>query len=268
MKKQKFLLIVVVLLICSFSVRAQWSIDPTINTPVSTAINKQTEVTICSNWLGGTFMVWRDYRNNPGIFEGDLYAQHLDFSGNPLWTADGIIVNSGSGGQFRPKIISDGTGGAIIVWAKNGGGFYGYDLYAQRIDADGNLLWNPNGVAIAVSNATDTFHEIIPDANGGVIVTWSRLPSFGETDIYAQKVDADGNVLWATNGVAVCVDTLVQAWPQLISDSNGGVIIAWEDGRNGTGTNDIYAQRIDENGIAQWTTDGIPVCADQAFQTQ
>ena len=84
-----------------------------------------------------------------------LYAQQLDFSGNPLWTADGIIINNASEGQFRPKIISDENGGAIIVWAKNGGGFYGYDLYAQRIDANGNLLWNPNGVAIAVSNATD-----------------------------------------------------------------------------------------------------------------
>jgi hypothetical protein len=122
MKNLKLFLIAIILVICSLSVVAQWSTDPTINTGVCTAVNKQTEVAICSNGQGGAFLVWRDYRNNPGIFEGDLYAQQLDFGGNPVWTVDGIIINNAANGQFRPKIISDGNGGAIIVWAKNGGG--------------------------------------------------------------------------------------------------------------------------------------------------
>ena len=270
MENLKFLLIAVAFVLCSLSMSAQWSTDPDINTVIFTALNKQTEVAICSNEQGGAFMAWRDYRNNSGIFEGDIYAQQIDFSGNALWTTDGIIVNEAINGQFSPKIISDDIGGAIIVWAKNDGFFNGYDLYAQRIDADGNLLWNPNGVAIAVSGATyETFHEIIPDGDGGVILTWMRSPSGGgETDIYAQKLDANGNILWATNGVAVCTAVQSQNWPQLVSDLNGGAIIAWEDGRNGSGTMDIYAQRIDENGIAQWNTDGIPVCDDQAYQTE
>ena len=158
MKNFKPLIIAIILMICSFSVSAQWSTDPTINTEICTAVNKQTEVAICSNGQGGAFMVWRDYRMNSGIFEADIYGQQLDFKGNPLWAADGIIINDEANGQFRPKIISDGSSGEIIVWAKNGGGFYGYDLYAQRIDADGNLLWNSNGVAVAVSSATDSFH--------------------------------------------------------------------------------------------------------------
>jgi subtilisin-like proprotein convertase family protein len=265
MKNLKLFLIAIILVICSLSVVAQWSTDPTINTGVCTAVNKQTEVAICSNGQGGAFLVWRDYRNNPGIFEGDLYAQQLDFGGNPVWTVDGIIINNAANGQFRPKIISDDNGGAIIVWAKNGGGFYGYDLYAQRIDADGNLLWNPNGVAVAVSSATDSFHETISDGNGGAIVTWTRVPSGGgDANIYAQKIDANGNMLWAANGVAVCTAVEIQAWSKLISDSNGGAIIVWEDSRNG---GDIYAQRMNENGVAQWTMDGIPVCDDQAYQT-
>lgn len=269
MKSYKFLLSAFIITICSFSINVQWSTDPNINTEICSAINKQTEVTICTNELGGAFMVWRDYRNNSGIFEGDIYGQQIDFSGNPLWTADGIVINNAANGQFRPKIIGDENGGAIIVWAKNGGGFYGYDLYAQRIDANGNLLWNPNGVEVAVSNATDSFHEIVPDGNGGVIVTWQRLPTVpGETDIYVQRVDANGNVLWTNNGVAVCVATGSQSWPKLVCDLNGGAIIVWEDGRNGPGNNDIYIQRINENGIAQWTTDGIPVCNDISNQNE
>ena len=188
MKKKTHLYIIFTFIIYQFTATAQWSIDPTINTEVCTTINKQTEVTVCSNGKGGAYMVWRDYRDNSGIFEGDIYAQQIDFSGSMLWAADGIVINNAANGQFRPKIVSDDAGGAIIVWAKNGGGFYGYDLYAQRIDANGNLLWNSNGVEVAVSNATDSFHEIIPDGEGGVIIVWQRLPTVpGQTDIYAQR---------------------------------------------------------------------------------
>lgn len=43
-----------------------------------------------------------------------------------------------------------------------------------------------------------------------------------------------------------------------VSDGCGGAIIAWEDGRSGSA--DIYVQRVDVNGRALWTTDGVPVC--------
>lgn len=269
MKPQKLLFVFFTVICSQLSIMPQWSTDPNINTVICTEANKQTEVAICSNGQSGAFIVWRDYRMNSGIFEGDIYAQQLDFTGSPVWPTNGIIINNAANGQFRPKIISDEKDGAIIVWAKNGGGFYGYDLYAQRVDSDGNLLWNSNGVAIAVSSATDSFHEIIPDGQGGVIVAWQRLPTVpGQTDIYVQKIDSSGTTVWTTNGVAICTAVESQSWPKLISDLNGGAIVAWEDGRNGIGTGDIYAQRIDENGIVLWTTDGIPVCSDQAYQTQ
>ena len=89
MKKKTHLYIIFTFIIYQFTATAQWSIDPTINTEVCTTINKQTEVTVCSNGKGGAYMVWRDYRDNSGIFEGDIYAQQIDFSGSMLWAADG-----------------------------------------------------------------------------------------------------------------------------------------------------------------------------------
>ena len=268
MENLKFLFIAIIIVTCSLSITAQWSVDPTINTEICTAINKQTEVDICSNGQGGAYMVWRDYRDNSGIFEGDIYAQQIDFSGNMLWAIDGIVINNAANGQFRPKIVSDDNGGAIIVWAKNGGGFYGYDLYAQHIDINGDLLWNSDGVEVAVTNATDSFHEIIPDGEGGVIIVWQRLPTVpGQTDIYAQKVNANGEVQWNTDGVAVCTTAENQSNPKLVSDENGGAIIVWEDSRVGTGYLDIYAQRIDFDGNAVWTTDGVSICSDSSTQT-
>jgi hypothetical protein len=258
---------VLALIFLSITSFAQWSTDPGTNANICTATNDQTEVVIATDGQGGAIMAWRDYRNNSGIFEGDIYAQRINAKGELRWQTDGIVVNDQIYGQFRPKIISDGEGGAIIVWAVNQGFLYYYNLYAQRIDSLGNLMWTSSGVPIAVGSATDSFHEIIPDGNGGAIIVWQRLPSIGsQTDIYAQKVDANGTVQWTTNGVAICLAAQSQSNPKLVSDGNGGAIIVWEDSRVGLANLDIYAQRINSNGNVAWPTDGIPVCTDAAVQ--
>jgi hypothetical protein len=49
---------------------------------------------------------------------------------------------------------------------------------------------------------------------------------------------------------------------QMCSDGAGGVIVVWGDKRKektNTG-GDIYAQRLDVNGVPQWTTDGVMIC--------
>lgn len=247
---------------------AQWSTDPATNTPVCTSTNDQKEVVITTDEQGGAIMAWRDYRDNAGIFEGDIYAQRINSKGQICWQSNGIVVNNQPNGQFRPKIVSDGEGGAIIVWAANQGGFYYYNLYAQRIDSLGNPRWTTTGVPIAVGSATESFHEIIPDGHGGAIIVWQRLPAVpGQTDIYAQKVDSSGTVQWTTNGVAICLAVQSQSNPKLVSDGQGGAIMVWDDSRVGLANMDIYAQRIDTDGNVIWTNDGIPICTDAAVQS-
>jgi len=43
-----------------------------------------------------------------------------------------------------------------------------------------------------------------------------------------------------------------QEYPQITSDGNGGVIVAWEQSMQGR--SDIYAQKIDNNGMRKWGT--------------
>src|SRR5882724_287809 len=51
-----------------------------------------------------------------------------------------------AGNQTLAQVISDGAGGAIITWVDTRNG--AQDIYAQRIDATGTLLWNVDGIAI------------------------------------------------------------------------------------------------------------------------
>jgi hypothetical protein len=62
----------------------------------------------------------------------------------------------------------------------------------------------------------------------------------------------------SSNGGSVCTAINNQLIGQICSDGSGGAIIVWEDERNDSG--DIYAQRINSAGNANWAPDGIAIC--------
>jgi hypothetical protein len=67
-------------------------------------------------------------------------------------------------------------------------------------------------------------------------------------DLYTQAVNANGQTLWAANGVRVCTGPGERRHPAIVSDGAGGEVIAWDDTRNGN--LDIYSVRYDVEGKA------------------
>lgn len=157
------------------------------------------------------------------------------------------------------RIVSDERSGAIITWAdfRNDPTQIKSDIFVQRIDSTGNNRWMNNGVALC----TDIFDQSAPimttDGNGGAIIAWQDFRN-GDQDIFVQRVDSSGNIMWAANGVGIIVKSFRQSSPKIISDGANGAVLVWEDSINGNF--DIYAQRINSNGIAQWANGGIVVC--------
>src|SRR5262249_54010319 len=66
--------------------------------------------------------------------------------------------------------------------------------------------------------------------------------------------------------VSVCNATNNQSFPTIATDGAGGAIVSWQDARNGAGALDIYAQRLNGSGTAQWTSNGVSVCGALANQ--
>lgn len=64
---------------------------------------------------------------------------------------------------------------------------------------------------------------------------------------------------WTLNGRMLAPSAFVQSAPVATSDGAGGTIVAWVDSRAGSHT-DIYVQRVNGQGISQWTTGGMPAC--------
>ncbi|MFX1502983.1 MAG: hypothetical protein ACFFDH_18630, partial [Promethearchaeota archaeon] len=208
----------------------------------------------CSDGAGGVIVSWSDQRN--GV-EFDIYAQHINSNGQPQWGENGTAITTANGYQANHRMCSDGAGGAIIVWKDERISVVEPNIYAQRIDSNGQLQWDANGTAICTAGSFQVNTAIYSDENGGAIITWEDYRN-GDGDIYAKRVDSDGNVVWGdTNGMVICDEAHDQADPEICSDGNGGATIVWQDARDGW---NLYAQYINYNGFEQWDTDGIPVC--------
>lgn len=253
----------ILLIIClhnmggSQAIFAQWSSDPSVNNPISTATNGQYAPVIISDDAGGAIITWYDNRNGAG-HNNDIYVQRINACGVVQWTVDGLAICSEINSQWIPCIVSDGEGGAIITWSDNRSGS-NYDIYAQRIDATGTVQWGAGGVAVCTEKSDQFSIATVSDGAGGVIVTWYDSRNGNGDNIYAQRLNAAGTVQWTANGVAVCTAANGQESPSIVSDGSGGAIITWSDSRNPTAA-DIYAQRVDAAGTIQWTTNGVAIC--------
>ena len=234
-------------------VTAAWSSNTHENTAICTASGQQSSLQIVSDGAGGVIIAWEDTRN----VHFDIYAQRIDAHGNVLWKKDGVSICSAPENQNRPRIVSDGSGGAIITWHDVRNGISNSDIYAQHIDADGNVQWTKDGIPVcAVANAQNS-PCIATDGAGGAIIIWQDFRT-NYADLYAQRINKNGESLWAKDGVLVCGTSGAQSAPVVVVDGVGGVIVVWQDFRRTYA--DIYAQRVDGSGKTAWERSGVALC--------
>ncbi len=188
---------------------------------------------VAGDGAGGAVLCWASWR-------GGLYAQRVDAAGDALWAVDGVQICGTC--PDCPLLVSDGAGGGIAAWTGRPGG--GEETRVQRVGASGDLLWADGGVVVCRQFAW-TF-DLVTDGDGGAILAWSEDRALGFYDIYAQRVDALGDLRWGANGAVVCAAPFSEWDPRLATDGAGGAIVTWRDWRSGNW--DIYAQLVDKNG--------------------
>ena len=244
------LLALLLLVLVPVTSHAQWIFN---GKPISTATNTQTAPVAVSDGAGGAIITWQDAR----AFINDIYAQRIDATGAVKWTIDGVAICAALNAQVNPRIVSDGAGGAIIGWIDSRNG--NQDIYAQRVNAAGAVQWTADGVVVCNATLTQSALSMTADGAGGAILTWGDTRNAISEDIYAQRLNSAGVAQWTVNGVLVCGAANNQDVPVIVTDGAAGAVIAWQDGRSSSV--DIYAQRMNSTGVAQWTANGNAVCS-------
>lgn len=237
----------------------------TIGVAVCAAPNIQINPKIDVDDLGGAVITWQDKRNSTDY---DIYAQRLNPSGTIQWAANGVVVCNSIGVQNNPRIEPDGSNGALISWIDKRVGT-DYDIYAQRISALGTAMWASNGVAVCSAANNQTAQDMKYLGSNGVMVAW-KDDRGGKFDIYAQQLNLSGVAQLANNGILLSNPASIKSInPNTVSDGLGGSIIAWQDST--AAGFDVYSQKLNATGSAQWTTGGVAISIasdDQINPTQ
>jgi hypothetical protein len=201
-----------------------------------------------------------------------VVASRIDAGGNVAWTktvdAGGYrILAEGN----TPQIVSDGSGGAIISWNHKEAFAHEhnwYQIWAQRIDANGDPLW-PGDRRVSMVYPGDADHAVVSDGAGGAIYTFgSKDPSPPAEEykwLWAQRLNEFGTRMWSD--VLIAEITLFEKQFNVTPDGHGGVIAAWVDARV-PGNRDIYVQRVDADGNEKWTDGGLPICTVSGHQSR
>lgn len=207
---------------------------------------------------GGAIIVQQNLTQTERNFE--IFVQKVNSDGSLPWGQKGILLYPPRGNAEEVEIVNDGSGEAIVAWQVNAE----KDIRVQRVDANGNILWQQNGVPLEIAKAAgEAFPHtplLVSDGSGGAITMWEDLRR-GLVSIYAHRVGSDGTLKWPPGGVPVCYikSNASLVFRQMVSDGLGGAIISCSFKEAGTNKRGVLVQKLDSTGKTAWPDNGIVV---------
>jgi hypothetical protein len=204
---------------------------------------------------GGAVIAWDNFKPYAMALRDDyLCLQKFAPDGTRLWGNNGLTLitsspfqTSASGNVDRSlptytgtqDIVSDGTGGVIVIWDEEGGNGSNR-VFAQRVDNQGNTAWSGNTL---VGNRPYQSHSLITDSSGGAFLA---LQAYNQEVTFRVQVGHDGGLLGVT-----------QYYPYSVGDGSGGGIncriqLVQPNAGSGTIYDTLYVQRLDAAGSPVW----------------
>ena len=208
---------------------------------------------------GDAIVAWSNQAGSSRI----LRAQRLAaLDGAAQWGSDGVRISDtgGLGAGYFPKMIADGSGGAVFAFTD----FIGLAPYArvQHLDGSGNRLLGASGVVATTNTSRGHYTPAasFDPASGDIYVFWIDgvvITPNSYDGLYAQRIDATGLRRWGEEGrelVPMTVSTDgAQALSQLVAlPAPGGFLATWVTGNTSASNNPISTQRLDMDGNLVW----------------
>ena len=137
---------------------AQWSTDPSVNTPVCIESGDQGSPAIVHSADGGTIIAWCDFSST--AVSGKIFAQKFSVTGEPMWGNSGILVFAADEKDYRrPFVVADSYGGAFISAFADSSDGHDEFIMIQRTGTNGELLWGATGNCLFSQGGHDIWAE-------------------------------------------------------------------------------------------------------------
>ena len=184
-----------------------------------------------------------------------IVMQKIATDGTLLWEENGLTVIEGT--TTSPYIVSGGEDEIIVVYGVNSqSSTQVVSLYAQKLDRDGNPVWNES-LPILLSENIPIFitPSLESDGQGGVFVGWNTT----EGKSFVQHLDEDGNTLWGESGTSVAnSDMNFQFRPVLgYSPVTQELFVIWNETGFDQSARGVNGQKISADGERMWGDSGI-----------
>lgn len=150
---------------------------------------------------------------------------------------ENTLVASGPTGDIQSLGTNDGKT-YVVFWDESDG----YELRAQLLDAEGNLLWGENGISVNGSAVNSTWTATRSEAVDEAGNLYIGFTATGDGNGYINKISPEGEYLFGEEGIAI-----PEAWDmKILATQEGELIVGWYE--NGSGMLMLY----DQNGQEAW----------------
>lgn len=169
-----------------------------------------------------------------------------------------LAIADRTGSQQIPLVGSTSDGGTYVAWFDNASG--SYQVYLQRLSAEGVEQWPHNGLLISShpQNTALFGWDMIVDSSDNAVIVFSDIRDGGDLDTFAYRVSSAGQMLWGADGVQLSINPDFDPAPRVAEASNGDFVFVWlRDPSSGDG--DIRMQRLTAGGVPLLAGGGLPV---------
>ena len=245
-------------------VRARWvaadgDLDPT-TWGVATGSDDQRAPDAACGGNGECLVAW-ERQPNPGLMVWDVYGRRVDRGG---LVGSAVTIAAATNDQRYPAVAYNAlTAEYVVGWQDDRSGSR-WDVYVQRVDADGELA----GAAVLVSAGPADDAQDQPAAAYGTaeemhLVVWTDDRN-GNDDVYGQFVAGGGALVGAA--FAITADRAAEQSPAVAYDAaDDEYLVAWQRWDDKAANWDIYAQRVAGSGALLSST--LTLCSQEGDQT-
>ncbi|MCF7921724.1 MAG: T9SS type A sorting domain-containing protein [Candidatus Marinimicrobia bacterium] len=194
------------------------------------------------------------------LLVGSVFA-----AGEFEWIDDGLPVRQGVHIEWQRSGDVGAPGEMIFGWSDTRTG--DRDIYVQKIDSSGTKLWGDTGIRATVADGRQEDPVLVSDGAGGAFLAWIDYRADEYGDVYAQHLDANGNLSWDPAGVPLAVNTGSQQSANMARGAAGVAYVIWDDGSLSE-SGDIFGTVLTLAGpLAAGGTNGLPLVNASGTQT-
>ena len=174
---------------------------------------------------------WAQWSSNP--------AQNLDLS------------NIAGADQVQPKLLPLPDNTWSVSWFNNNPNDpppHGYDVYYQRLDANGFEQFPHDGLQVAklTLSSTEDYGLAVDSSGAGIIAFLDDRRNPNNPQVTAMKISRTGGEIWGPNGIALTNDPGSHNDPKVTVTSDGFIVVGWTNGSV------IQLQKLTTSGLPLW----------------